>query len=314
MKALAITNKGIEDISACEIKELIKADSEIHEGFLVFEASKEDLFFLCYNAKSLSKVVMLDSINEVVKGKTFAVKAENKEVIEKIAPIIKGKVNLDNPDVIIYAADEKHFGIDLSRDDLSKRDYRIFLGPESLKGNVAYALIRLAEYSPGKALLDPFCRSGVIPIEAALYAINMSPHYFRKDKFFFSKEYLIKDKIKDINLKIDAADQSMNHVNAAKKNAKIAGVFKKIQFSRADLRDIDLKYSNVDCLVTIPLRGKEEEFFKQAELVVKKTGKIVLITQKEAGKLKEAGKKFKLIHERTIMQGKEQWDVLVFER
>ncbi|MBW2973231.1 hypothetical protein KY346_02470 [Candidatus Woesearchaeota archaeon] len=318
MKAIVLTNKGIEDISKKEIKELINADAQIHEGFLTFEAEQKDLFVLCYKAQSLTKVIMVaDDLNEYVKNKTFAVRSHEKELEIKIAEKIQGKVDLKNPDVTIYAVNEKYYGIDLTGEDLSRRDYRIFLGPESLKGTIAYALVRLSGYDSSKTLLDPFCRDGIIPIEAALYATKRSPNYFKKDKFAFLKIFpdinLEKlDKIAEAKISVNASDAQMIHVNAAKKNAKIAGVNKQISFSRVMLKDIDLKFNDVDCLATMPVQGKQEEFFKQAELVMKKNGKIVLIMRKDSEKYKEAGNKFKLSEERKVMQGKEEWTILVF--
>ncbi len=320
MKAIALTNKGIEDICALEIKELIKADSKIKKGFVTFEAKEKDIVKLIYLGRSITKVILVDDLDKWVKGKTFAVRG-NKELQKKIADKIKeGKVNLSNPDVIIYAIDSKNYGIDLCGEDLSKRDYRIFLGPESLKGNVAYSLLRIAKFDKNKKLLDCFCRSGIIPIEAALYAKNKSVHFYSKDKFLFLNHWPRYDKyIEQLDSKsseasfdIYSSDTSMNHLNAAKKNAKIAGVNKFIKFSRVDLKDIDLKYKDIDCLITIPSKNSEQ-FFKQAKEVLSKKGKLVLIMKKGATEMKKAAKEFKLVEERVVMQGKEEWKVIVFE-
>ncbi|MBN1644923.1 hypothetical protein JW851_02705 [Candidatus Woesearchaeota archaeon] len=321
MKIIAQTNKGIEDICALEIKELINADSKIYSGFVVFECSERDVVRLAYSGRTIVKLILVDDINKWVKGKTFAVRSLQKELeIEIAEKITQGKVDLKNPEVIIYAIDSEHYGIDLCGDDLSKRDYRIFLGPESLKGNAAYALVRLAEFSIKKKLLDCFCRSGIIPIEAALYCFGKSVHYYSKDKFLFLnfwpkyEKYLeeLDKNIIEASLDINCSDVSMNHLNAAKKNAKIAGVNKSIKFSRVDLKDIDLKYSKIDCLITMP-SGNPLEFFKQAKEVLSSKGVMVLIMKKNIEEFKKASKEFKLKQERVIMQGKEEWGVLVFE-
>ena len=60
MKGLAICYKGIEDISAKEISELIKAKTEIKEGCVVFDADNlEDLALLCYKTQSINRVLLL---------------------------------------------------------------------------------------------------------------------------------------------------------------------------------------------------------------------------------------------------------------
>lgn len=53
---------------------------------------------------------------------------------------------------------------------LSKRQYRVFQPPAALSPNVAYALLRLPHLTgPPGVVIDPFCGSGTIPIEAARY-------------------------------------------------------------------------------------------------------------------------------------------------
>jgi len=65
-------------------------------------------------------------------------------------------------------------------------------------------------------------------------------------------------------------------------------------------------------LITIP-SGKPEHFFKQAKEILSKKGKIVLIMKKNSEEFKKESKDFKLVEERTVMQGKEEWKALVFE-
>lgn len=59
-------------------------------------------------------------------------------------------------------------GVRLAQEALNKRPYKLAHLPGSLKPPVAAALVRLAEIAPGQSLLDPFCGSGTILVEAAL--------------------------------------------------------------------------------------------------------------------------------------------------
>lgn len=59
-------------------------------------------------------------------------------------------------------------GVRLAQDALNKRPYKLAHLPGSLKPPVAAALVKLANLSPGQSLLDPFCGSGTILVEAAL--------------------------------------------------------------------------------------------------------------------------------------------------
>lgn len=65
--------------------------------------------------------------------------------------------------------------IDTSGAGLHKRGYRQLAGQAPLKETLAAAMIQLSRWSPERALLDPFCGTGTIPIEAALIAQNRAP-------------------------------------------------------------------------------------------------------------------------------------------
>ena len=62
MKLLSISYKGMEDITALEIKELLNLDSKIKESCVEFECSEEKLVEYCYKAQGVNRVlVLLDS-------------------------------------------------------------------------------------------------------------------------------------------------------------------------------------------------------------------------------------------------------------
>ena len=352
MKALATTNKGSEDITAQEINSLIKTKTTTKEAKVLFEFEKfEDLFLICYQARSVNKVLYIlaeldkpeDAKNldfsEWIK-ETFTVKSKNKELEEKLGKQIAGKVDFKNPDVQFYAIEEEKtlLCIDFSG-DIYKRDYRIFLGKEALKGTTSFAAVQIAGFKDGQTIIDPVCRSGIIAIEAALYASNTSPHYYSKDKFLFRKlkkfsdydfdKYFSKiDKqIKEPKASITASDNNFRSVQASQKNAKIAGVNKYIKFSRRDLQWLDTKFKkqSVDCIVTMPLeltqridQKKAEKHYNelcnQAAFILKPKGNLTVLLRAGKEELIKAAEKYKmkLAHERTIMQGKESWFILQF--
>jgi len=291
MKGLAITYKGIEDICANEIEELIKAKTEIKEGCVVFEFTKlEELALLCYKGQSVNKVLLLfnsfsiksmDDLKAIekidfyelklLKEKSFASRAlivENdlktgeveSKVGEHILNKIKLKVDLDNPDIIIFTyiyRNNCYVGIDFSG-DISKREYKIFSNPISLKGTIAYALVRIADYKKEETLVDPFCGSGEIVIESALFVCDFPVCFFDKRKFPFLK--IVKDfnfekidkKISKMKTQIFCFDREHRFVKSAEKNAKIAGINKQTKFSRVDLGWLELKFKKktVDKIVT----------------------------------------------------------------
>lgn len=67
--------------------------------------------------------------------------------------------------------------VDTSGDGLHKRGYRPLRHEAPIKETLAAAMLYLSRfrYDPEEALLDPFCGSGTIPIEAALMASHTAP-------------------------------------------------------------------------------------------------------------------------------------------
>ena len=365
MKALAITHKGIEDITSLEINELIKTKTTIKETCVIFEPkSFEEIALVCYKAQSVKKVLyLLDSfkINSledlkntsksleeikkfVTKNKTFAVKCEHiendnlekDEICIETANALKlnAKVDLDNPDVIIFVYIYKnncYLGIDFSGEDLSKREYRIYTYHETLKASIAYSLLRIADYKKQDTILDPFCGSGTILIEAALFANNFSQNYYSKDKFAFLKLLDIDlekfDSKSSFDGKIIGYDNELRYIIAAKKNAKIAGIEKSINFSRIEVKNLDIKLKgkNIDKIITNPsnLTHKNQRaiekiyngFFHQANFILKDNGTITLITKTfDLIKKSAENNKFKILKERNLNIGKEQYKIIVFKK
>ena len=249
------------------------------------------------------------------------------------------KVDLENPDLIFYVyifGERCYLGIDFCGFDLSKRDYKVFSSASDIKGTIAYSLLRIARYEKQKKLLDPFCSSGVIPIEAALYS-NGSVNYYRKDNFAFLKlkpfekenfdNFFNKLNKQDTKNKIfiAASDQQLYHVRSAKKNAKIAGANKDIEVSRIDLEWLDTKFNKneIDLIAAKPLFSKYDvqkikktydEFFYAAKYILSEKGKIALISI-SMDLLKESAEKhgFKIAEERIVWQGQQKLEITVFK-
>lgn len=256
----------------------------------------------------------------------------------------KQKVELDNPDItflIFLNQNKAYFGIDFSGRDLNKREYKLFAHPASLRSTIAYSLLRIAELKAKEILLDPFCHSGEIPIEAALFTTGFAVNYYSKEKFSFSKFKLFKKFnftkfFKDIDKKIikpkkslvSCFDPKITNLNAAKKNAKIAGINKFINFSRIDTEWLDVKQekASIDKIVThLPdltrianpkdIEKLYDQFFYQAEFILQKKGKVVLISRNGDLLKAAAGKyKFKVESEREVFSGKQGFLVLVFSK
>lgn len=65
--------------------------------------------------------------------------------------------------------------LDTSGDGLHRRGYRRLAAPAQLRETLAAALVSLSFWKPGRPLVDPFCGSGTILIEAVLQGRNLAP-------------------------------------------------------------------------------------------------------------------------------------------
>ncbi|MAE65611.1 MAG: DNA methyltransferase, partial [Phycisphaeraceae bacterium] len=65
--------------------------------------------------------------------------------------------------------------IDTTGDGLHKRGYRDLVGPAPIRETLAAALVQLSFWNPERPLLDPFCGSGTICVEAAMIGCNAAP-------------------------------------------------------------------------------------------------------------------------------------------
>ena len=78
-------------------------------------------------------------------------------------------------DVVLFK-DQVSILLDTSGSGLHKRSYRTWIGPAPLKETLAAALVQLSFWrGDDRLLVDPFCGSGTIPIEAAMIARNIAP-------------------------------------------------------------------------------------------------------------------------------------------
>ncbi|MBR0599696.1 THUMP domain-containing class I SAM-dependent RNA methyltransferase [Sinanaerobacter chloroacetimidivorans] len=131
--------------------------------------------------------------------------------------------------------------LDTSGSGLHKRGYRVKDVAAPIKETLAAAMVQLSFWKEGRLLLDPFCGSGTIPIEAAMIARNIAPGLSRKfaaETWEAIPQNLWKEERKaayqamktEYDIRIQAADISAAAVKAARENAEEAGVDDCIEF------------------------------------------------------------------------------------
>ena len=140
--------------------------------------------------------------------------------------------------------DEVTVGLDTTGESLHKRGYRKLTAKAPIAENLAAALIMLTPWKGDRILVDPFCGSGTIPIEAAMMAVNMAPG-MNRDFTASSWEHLVAkrnwyDAVDEaaelIDMSVDTDIQGYDiddkMVSIARENARLAGVEGKIHFQR----------------------------------------------------------------------------------
>lgn len=159
-------------------------------------------------------------------------------------------VDKDHADLSIHVyANKNQFYVylDTSGDSLLQRGYRRQAGAAPLKESLAAGLLYLAQWDKKTPIVDPFCGSGTILIEAALMACNIAPGgmrkrfafegltHFEEDKFNEIVQTASQAEISDLDFKFYGFDHDPEIIKAARANAKRAGVDHLIEFKTREI-------------------------------------------------------------------------------
>lgn len=155
--------------------------------------------------------------------------------------------------------------IDTSGRGLNKRGYRELAGEAPLKETLAAAMVYLSYWKPERALVDPFCGTGTIPIEAAFIGQKRAPGLVRK---FSAEEWpSVPEKLwarsreegqdlwqRDLPLNIYGSDIDANALRLARIHAKEAGLEDKIFFQKLPVKEVRSRF-RYGHLITNPPYG-----------------------------------------------------------
>ena len=142
--------------------------------------------------------------------------------------------------------------LDTTGDGLHKRGYRVDTVKAPIKETLAAAMVNLSFWHKERLLVDPFCGSGTIAIEAAMIAKNIAPglhRQFAAEQWDFIPEHFWEEEREkafdaidnDSEIRIEALDIDPRAIRAAKKNAEEAGVEDCIEFKVMDVKDYEIQ-------------------------------------------------------------------------
>ena len=351
------TTTGLEDVTASEVEKLGCRVREVLMGRVVCSGKEKHVYILNLCVKSAERVYLLlvegeiESLRDVYKlvvgvepwfiGKKqpFAVRttrhgSHSFTSLDVSATVGQGVVDayferfgerpvvsLDYPSVELKAwVVDNHFmlGLNTTGETLSKRRLRPYLHPAPIKPSLAASLLFLSGYS-GEFLLDPFCGSGTILIEAAQIFRRIHNGCFRRDFSFVSLPffdvgtyrkvlYSCTKKIVSESTKLVGLDLFQKHVVGARLNARAAFVGDTIHFLRGDATKLcvsppELVVTNPPYGVRIGSKKKVGETYKGfcREIKEFKGLKVVFITA-FAG-VEDCFQELKLLERREIMYG-----------
>jgi tRNA (guanine6-N2)-methyltransferase len=159
------------------------------------------------------------------------------------------------------ARDRTTFAVRIAERPLHRRQYRIASRPGALHPPLARALAVLAAPACGDVLLDPFCGTGTIPIEAKLAYPRVT---------------------------VIASDLDPLATESARINASAAGI--DINFAVWEAACLPLRNSEISCVVTNPpwglsvraagaLHSSFEPFWDELSRIMRSDGRIMLLSR-----------------------------------
>ena len=241
-----------DGVSAIDWKEIMPKDAKI----VVDAKSRNSKIFALSATQSVAKKAIVNSLTSAYHstleecGETYDIEIS---LVDDVATVT----------------------LDTSGEGLHKRGYRTYLGDAPIRETLASAMILLSVWNPDRPLIDPFCGSGTIPIEAALIGLNVAPcmnRNFACEQFKFAPK--VRESVQEeaealINreraLKISGFDINPDAIKLSLKHASRAGVADKIHFQAMDMRDVSSKLSH-GVIITNPPYG--ERLMSEAELKV----------------------------------------------
>lgn len=166
--------------------------------------------------------------------------------------------------------DEVTVSIDTSGESLHKRGYRKLTSKAPITETLAAALIMLTPWNKDRILVDPFCGSGTIPIEAAMIGANIAPginrsflaqewsNLFPENAWIQAKTEAEQLQRRDIIPNIQGYDIDGEIIKAARQNARWAGVDHMIHFQQKPLKDLSSS-KKYGFIITNPPYGERLE-------------------------------------------------------
>jgi 23S rRNA G2445 N2-methylase RlmL len=182
---------------------------------------------------------------------------------------VRPSVSADDPELYLHVhlfRDRATLSVDTSGGSLHKRGWRVHQGRAPLSETLAAAVVLLSGWDRRSPLIDPFCGSGTVAIEAAAIAAGAPPGGWRRFGFerwpghdagryeaFRAAERARARR--PAKVRILASDLDDEQVRGARDNAESAGFADWLEIERADALELSPKPGWNAWIVTNPPYG-----------------------------------------------------------
>ncbi len=299
MELFAVSQPGIEEVTAEELKNL-GINGKVVSGGVEFEGGLEEIYLtnlwlrsanrillrLCrFRARHFAELVRKasrcsweDYITEDLpvkvrvtskRSKLYHTKAIEERILRAVKERLgfepeRAKYEDEGTSVIVrFENNLCTISINTSGSPLYKRGYRTCEVEAPLRENLAAAIVLFSGWNGEVPLIDPFCGSGTIPVEAALLVTNVPPGKNREFAFMnwrnFDKnlwEKLLMEaekKSKTVDVPILGFDIDPEAVECSRENAGKAGVSRVVDFKNLSFPEVHFDRAMI---VTNPPYGK----------------------------------------------------------
>ncbi|MDO5308965.1 MAG: bifunctional 23S rRNA (guanine(2069)-N(7))-methyltransferase RlmK/23S rRNA (guanine(2445)-N(2))-methyltransferase RlmL [Planctomycetia bacterium] len=233
---------------------VVMAEFDVLDDFdVIFDAVREiewenwapkNASFLVEGRSVRSKITSVPALQRTVK----------KAIVDRLMRVWKlTSLPEDGPQYTVEISLLKNHAmitLDSTGRGLHRRGYRKMNVVAPLRETIASGLVQLSVWRPERPLLDPFCASGTIPIEAAMIARNIAPglkRVFDAQGWPVIDEHLWKEareEAQDLILpplkeKIHGSDLDAQALQYARQHATLAGVEEDVVFYQRDFADLN---------------------------------------------------------------------------
>lgn len=267
---------------------IVIGEFEISDSESLFRQIKSLPFYEYLSRDAAFPVdVNLVKTAEGLSSKSYTQKTIKKAVVESLRHYYRTEYFEEiGPTYHIYVSIIKNRAsvmLDTSGSGLNRRGYREYAVVAPLRETLAAALVLLSGWRTDTKLIDAFCGSGTILIEAALWALGIPPnknrHFaFEKWKRFCDVDMTalrnITTRIPQENLKIEGYDIDPVAIRQARINASKAGVSSHIHFQVRDVEELKTSVKKGTLISNLPY-GERLLDQKRASELNQKIGRIM---------------------------------------